>query len=1072
MAPAIGPGVGAGFVRRRRAAGGPPTLGTLALSAATIAENSALGTLVGMLLGTTSGSTLALVDSAGSRFALSGGAIVAGSVGTDFETETAHSITVRETLAGATNSPRDTVLAVNVTDVSDSGSGNATLSNARISAGGEYILFDVAGGVWTGQINVNPALITLTGTVASVDGSGNSSPAVVPRRCGYRATFAAGVLTVWLAQPVYAGMTGLTITLADAAITAAGGGISSALSGAPVTNNSARAIGLPAARIVGVVEGRSTLRIGHDVINGQFAVEADGGHEGWLAGVRFDVTDGVTTVTRWASAMTRSRYQDTAIISNAQWDANRAGSAEGGLGVWSSGLISHTSFNDGEITVTMTAVPRVGGLPAARTESWTLACNSAGGYVQRVRYVDSVAGSDANDGLTAATAVLTLQRGCLLAGAEVNGATAKSVPIVRLVGGSPGSPRSYDMYVGSGSGTAVPSATHTWLTIEPAEGHSRDTVRIVNWGASQSGGASHRIRRLQLRDITHDISSTGGGTSSSVLQNVNTSVYPLASNPQAFAYRRVRVTHTLGKNGQLSESTTGALISSTADKRNRWWIAECEWTDANARGPSGSPTMWLRNSTFTDLSKDVFKEPEIVFGCTATRNRVSPLLAPVSQIPSGQAPQAGDVMTGLFSGYSATVASFVATSATAGTVILQAGADSFGFKSDDSLTHTLVTLSGVSGTFQVGETVRNAGDSIRAVIFAITATTLRVRFTAGSAFSAGTLTGVTSGATGTWVSNAIQQNITVTRGGTEVFRMQINPPHPDGIQVQAFRPQELRIEGVTGSFVVGDVVTLASPTRTLTAAAVQNLGGGVWLLTGPEGSASQWVESAAGTVTGSISGATGNFVSARHVNNDFNAVFHNVIFREIDGQMLFGENGNRAMSLANVLGVRIDALSPSVSQIGLYDVVMRHVTLANQPFRHRTFLNSGSDATRLARASFAIGGVCRYVIAPSFSTDLRAPNAVSGDDAGLPGLDSFGSHTIVVGQFSTQMAGMSAGDPLWIAGVGPTEEDNPALSDYRVGVGSPARNRVPAGQRELRFDLLGVERRNDGTGAAGALEAA
>lgn len=106
--------------RRKGATPAPtPTLAALTLSASSIAENSAAGTLVGALQGTTSGSTLALASDAGGRFALSGGNVVAGLVSTDFETATSHSITVRETLAGASNSPRDTVLTITVTDVAD-----------------------------------------------------------------------------------------------------------------------------------------------------------------------------------------------------------------------------------------------------------------------------------------------------------------------------------------------------------------------------------------------------------------------------------------------------------------------------------------------------------------------------------------------------------------------------------------------------------------------------------------------------------------------------------------------------------------------------------------------------------------------------------------------------------------------------------------------------------------------------------------------------------------------------------------------------------------------------------------
>lgn len=97
------------------------TLNALTLSANAIAENSAAGTVVGAVQGKTAGSTLSLTDSAGSRFALSGANLVAGATATDYETATSHSVTLRETLAGATNSPRDTVLSVIVTDVSEGG---------------------------------------------------------------------------------------------------------------------------------------------------------------------------------------------------------------------------------------------------------------------------------------------------------------------------------------------------------------------------------------------------------------------------------------------------------------------------------------------------------------------------------------------------------------------------------------------------------------------------------------------------------------------------------------------------------------------------------------------------------------------------------------------------------------------------------------------------------------------------------------------------------------------------------------------------------------------------------------
>lgn len=134
------PGFGFGSPRAtlRRRASAPPappapppaSLAALTLSPATLAENSAAGTPVGALAGTTSGSTLALVGDAGGRFALSGTSVLAGLVATDYEAASSHSITVRETLAGASNSPRDTVLTIAVTNVFEAPS----LANLSFSA--------------------------------------------------------------------------------------------------------------------------------------------------------------------------------------------------------------------------------------------------------------------------------------------------------------------------------------------------------------------------------------------------------------------------------------------------------------------------------------------------------------------------------------------------------------------------------------------------------------------------------------------------------------------------------------------------------------------------------------------------------------------------------------------------------------------------------------------------------------------------------------------------------------------------------------------------------------------------
>ena len=93
------------------------SLSALLLSTSTLPENSVEGTVVGTIMGATSGSAITMTDTAGGRFKLVGNAVQAGATATDYETATSHNITLRETLATATNSPRDTVLAVTVSDV-------------------------------------------------------------------------------------------------------------------------------------------------------------------------------------------------------------------------------------------------------------------------------------------------------------------------------------------------------------------------------------------------------------------------------------------------------------------------------------------------------------------------------------------------------------------------------------------------------------------------------------------------------------------------------------------------------------------------------------------------------------------------------------------------------------------------------------------------------------------------------------------------------------------------------------------------------------------------------------------
>lgn len=80
-------------------------------------ENAVEGTVAGNILGASSGSTLSLITNAGGRISLSGSTLMRGITALDYETASSHTFTMRETLAGATNSPRDSMLTLSVRNV-------------------------------------------------------------------------------------------------------------------------------------------------------------------------------------------------------------------------------------------------------------------------------------------------------------------------------------------------------------------------------------------------------------------------------------------------------------------------------------------------------------------------------------------------------------------------------------------------------------------------------------------------------------------------------------------------------------------------------------------------------------------------------------------------------------------------------------------------------------------------------------------------------------------------------------------------------------------------------------------
>ncbi|UTC28259.1 putative protocadherin protein [Brevundimonas phage vB_BpoS-Gurke] len=92
----------------------------IVLTGASVTENSAPGVVVGTLTSVPTGATFTLDANAGNRFALNGSnQIVTGSVATDYETATSHTITVSATRSGVTVSEDFVITVTNVTEITD-----------------------------------------------------------------------------------------------------------------------------------------------------------------------------------------------------------------------------------------------------------------------------------------------------------------------------------------------------------------------------------------------------------------------------------------------------------------------------------------------------------------------------------------------------------------------------------------------------------------------------------------------------------------------------------------------------------------------------------------------------------------------------------------------------------------------------------------------------------------------------------------------------------------------------------------------------------------------------------------
>lgn len=152
------------------------TLTPHTLSPATLAEGAAQGTIVGTLRGGSAGSTLSLIGNAGGRFQLVGTAVQAGPTATDFEANTSHQITVRETHADAPSPGyRDTKLMVAIANVAEQPSLGALslspMSFPEKSPVTIHISGTTAGSTITLASGALPAGLTLNNAARTISGT-------------------------------------------------------------------------------------------------------------------------------------------------------------------------------------------------------------------------------------------------------------------------------------------------------------------------------------------------------------------------------------------------------------------------------------------------------------------------------------------------------------------------------------------------------------------------------------------------------------------------------------------------------------------------------------------------------------------------------------------------------------------------------------------------------------------------------------------------------------------------------------------------------------------------------------
>ena len=914
-----------------------------------------------------------------------------------------------------------------------------TPTEGTTSLDGDYIEIALPSGFSESNSTiVDPSGVTVTQTVPSLNSSGVANTRSVTRKSAYSATIVGTKLRLGMAEYISSHASAVSLTINAGAMT--NGVASNSLITGDIIPNNLYGDGLVKLRLAGLVTGRTGLHMAWSVMSGPFRVEAIGGQDSGLAGVLFSVSRGGTTVEHFVENMDRSRYQSLATISNAQWTANCTESGDavrGGSGVWASPEFNPDDFTDGVATVTATGYAYVGGTFVNTSDTWSICLNGAGTYVDRIRYVDTVSGNDTTGtGLTAGTAYATINKAANVVGSQAGGATAFSVPIIKVVGsGNPAAPRTIALVTSTASGTSLPKITDTYVTIQPAEGHDANDTWL------SSNKRDPRIRRLRLKDIGFDIAQGTGSQSSAALLTTNTSVYPPTADPVSVWFDGVVSFHSLGAAGQTSEGDSGYVLTSNFGGNARAYFTRYTVRDMSRKAHSCPPLYYIRDFKFITTVGDVLKGPNglLMEGYIEGNSESQTILTLSSGSVTG-AIAVGDTVTGVKSSETATVNQIVST---ARAVLAAPGAR---FKADDNVRHGAVTVTNGSG-FTVGELVngktlhRKDGNILR----------FGNANAGASAFlpTAGTvLVGATSSASSTVVSSVQENNLFFSPSGA---RATVTPPHPDITQVQTFLPHRIVYTITSGAFQLGESVRMNSITK----GTVQDMGttidGRTYMTVG--GLAQTWFDTNEGlTITGLTSGATGVFNGVYDFpNGNYNTVMYNIWSNPGDGCAFFAENGWRGLLVANYMFVSNNGERANPTQMArVQDHDYMHMSAHQRPFIN------GTDAQIAPRARMSfVGIIAEYTNTPS------TPGAI------IVGIHSANpSSTLSTGD-------TTKGDPLFVDGVGFDDDHDLSSNNYTPGSGSPLK-RLAARRAGawMPFDLFGNRRPTNGTAAIGAIEAA